>query len=44
MFETYLPGNIPLSSARAACTGFDNIGPRWIGVVKESRENEDKGK
>lgn len=43
MFETYLPGNIPLSNATSACTGFDNISPRWIGVLKESRENEDKG-
>lgn len=43
-FETYLPGNITLSNATSACMGFGNIGPRWIGVVKESRENTDKGK
>lgn len=44
MFEIYLLGNIFLLNVILVCMGFDNISLSWIGVVKESCENEDKGK
>lgn len=39
----YLLGNITLLDAKSACTGFQNSGPGWIGVIKENVVKSDEG-
>lgn len=42
---SYLTGNISLSNAPQACTDANqgNVGPHWVGVVKDLYVNYDKG-
>lgn len=39
----YLLGNINLSDAKSSCTGLQNSGPGWIGVIKENFVKSDQG-
>lgn len=40
---TYLAGNLNLSTATSACTGYNYTSPRWIGAFRENYFNTDQG-
>lgn len=41
--SSYLIGNINTTNSGLACTGLQNVGPGWIGVVKDEYVTTDQG-
>ena len=41
---SYPIGDLNLSNVRSACDKLNNVGPRWIGVVRDQYFGQDQGK